>query len=955
MSELPSINDKWGLFKTPRFNKFLERLGFSKHLKSNRNQAAAFWHSYVSIRSKEPGFDINSLDAEQAFLNQYFRSGIVPSRDYFTETEHPKVSFGVDEYGNLEPGIVPGAGRGPRTKLDRTLEDDISSMLSNYANRDLFPMGYFDPADFRDAIADKYTHFSYSPGSSHPSIRERMDQAAQRFVRRRSKWFYEHLDVAGMDQEWVQKTLGIGTKFKGKDYHELRMESQADLLDAEERLTQSGNAPRSKVSGDVETSANYKMTTKEQEKLQEDVVKALEEGKDFGEFYGKDAAALEKEVRNARSGMHLVEDSKRTVAKPYGPKLSAELIGRKIGEFELLGKTQDKQRFIRFGRWRDNSDWLLDIPSKRGSGYFLTPVEGMDLFSKMYGQRLKLVDFPGDKRFDEAGSLMGRTYAEDGKIISATGATKKKFGRATDLVDWNDLIVTHKEVAKGGIRKIIQDGKEYLLTPSGFEMERSLKALSGNPPYVEFVKNWRRIERTLKRAARESARPSAGILGKIEAITKQLYAVRSVRGAEGTAARASSIMEQLAAARKIIDEVVIPGQGAFKAPIEWEGRWWQKTNAFNYERIVELLKESKAGDLFRAGDRIIQAEDLKSFGEITVKPKKGKKLKPLQSFHDEFMRKSKAYLRSEGKRPQVRLSLVAEPKEYNGFLQQEVRAYFGSGELAGVLERGVAEKMTHEAGIFSGYVTDVWGEFYKYRTPDKRNTLLNLRLVTDRVDSRSLGVLTKTGMIGQAFHTDDFGPLKQRVPIQERLKTVFEGGEAGKRIAYFDEASSEIHRLMYPRKYHTERISLGAEPTPHSGMFGIGGKGKGLIAAAAITAGALLTWGAGRLMSNRPMNGRQVAEGQYGSVDMSAPSTGRMYTPSARISPNNTGYATNLNVETSDSSGGSDYRAMAHNLTGIARAHSRYDNFSNSLHIVDDGSRMDKESSRISMNRQLDI
>jgi len=127
---------------------------------------------------------------------------------------------------------------------------------------------------------------------------------------------------------------------------------------------------------------------------------------------------------------------------------------------------------------------------------------------------------------------------------------------------------------------------------------------------------------------------------------------------------------------------------------------------------------------------------------------------------------------------------------------------------------------------------------------------------------------------------------------------------------------------------------------------------KKWIAAAAITAGALLLWGASR-SKNQPITEQDVPDSQYGNIPLDQGGQSQVYTPAARVTPRNAGYATNLDLQVEDSTGTSDYRAMASNIGMIAKRATGTGNVRTSLHVVDDSERMDRESTRRKMNQYL--
>jgi hypothetical protein len=133
-----------------------------------------------------------------------------------------------------------------------------------------------------------------------------------------------------------------------------------------------------------------------------------------------------------------------------------------------------------------------------------------------------------------------------------------------------------------------------------------------------------------------------------------------------------------------------------------------------------------------------------------------------------------------------------------------------------------------------------------------------------------------------------------------------------------------------------------------------GGKnGNRLMVGLSIAAGALLLWGASKQKGAQPLSESGVHNSLYGSNGMSRAISGNGYSPKTRVTPNGGGYATNIDMEATDNTGNTDYRAMASTMGSIASSSTGGGRSTTSLHIVDDSSRMDRESTRRSINQQL--
>jgi len=133
-----------------------------------------------------------------------------------------------------------------------------------------------------------------------------------------------------------------------------------------------------------------------------------------------------------------------------------------------------------------------------------------------------------------------------------------------------------------------------------------------------------------------------------------------------------------------------------------------------------------------------------------------------------------------------------------------------------------------------------------------------------------------------------------------------------------------------------------------------GGKnGSRLMIGLSVAAGALLLWGATKQKSSQPLSVRDVQNSPYGANNVSRTMAGQGYTPKVRLTPNNGGYATNVDIEATDNSGNTDYRSMANSMGAISRSSYGVNRSSTSLHIVDDSGRVDRESTRRSINQHL--
>jgi hypothetical protein len=146
---------------------------------------------------------------------------------------------------------------------------------------------------------------------------------------------------------------------------------------------------------------------------------------------------------------------------------------------------------------------------------------------------------------------------------------------------------------------------------------------------------------------------------------------------------------------------------------------------------------------------------------------------------------------------------------------------------------------------------------------------------------------------------------------------------------------------------------LGGAGTPKVSTRVRNNYSKALIAGAAVTAGALLLWGASRMRNTAPMTEKDVPENLYGRSAPVPPDRQRMHTPSTRIEQTNNGYATNIEVEAGDNGEIVDHRGMARTMSAMSREALGTGRINTSLHVIDDSSSMDRESTRRSLNQQL--
>jgi len=118
------------------------------------------------------------------------------------------------------------------------------------------------------------------------------------------------------------------------------------------------------------------------------------------------------------------------------------------------------------------------------------------------------------------------------------------------------------------------------------------------------------------------------------------------------------------------------------------------------------------------------------------------------------------------------------------------------------------------------------------------------------------------------------------------------------------------------------------------------GRKQGAIAAAAVTAGALLLWGASRSRKQAPVRPDDVPSSMYGAPSMGPQYAGGQpaYQQRARITPNDYrgGYTTNINMETEDQNGMMDYRGIANTMSSASRTALGVNKISTDLHVTDD-------------------
>ena len=359
----------------------------------------------------------------------------------------------------------------------------------------------------------------------------------------------------------------------------------------------------------------------------------------------------------------------------------------------------------------------------------------------------------------------------------------------------------------------------------------------------------------------------------------------------------------------------------------------KKMNAEGFNAIQEEIQSSQVGDVFVTAEgqraRVEYAESLSQLMVRTTKESKySGSIVSMQQLEEDARAAAIRQATSQGIRKRFRLAAVRTPSTREGkLLQSTVELYWGTGELAGYMESKVAKE--YFKNIESGYLGTVEAQF---------TTRRNERTARLFSGEKRLGQVVGTGTIGGLDVIDEAGSR-----IKDRWERAYQGESA---LLEVDKTSEYVFSLFHPPKVGRTRMYDRVES-------GLAKTENRMWVALSIAAGAMLMWGASKIRGNQPMSEKDVPKSMYGSVDLASQPQSATYTPATRITPTNTGYSTNIDLETTDMRGTTDYRPLANSLGSISSSVLGVGRTNTSLHIVDDSERMDRESTRRKMNQML--
>jgi hypothetical protein len=557
-------------------------------------------------------------------------------------------------------------------------------------------------------------------------------------------------------------------------------------------------------------------------------------------------------------------------------------------------------RVMQFSKWTTDTG-LLGKPSPFGSAIYAHPGGQFNFYKGMLGQSKTLVN--------EAG----------------------------EVVDWNKLKITGKSVPTFPYGKAL--------------LSRAEQVMEAKDP-ITFKKKMERLSRALLPPERSGEGWVPDILG-----------ISSYEGGSEYSDEVALLMDELAAAKygktaryaakKKIKKLIARGEEISRTSKEFslgvgkirgKERWgmkstgklrneWMATIA-GYENIKNLLRSASGGEEFLTNAGKVTVADATKLSELMIMTKEGK-VTSAQAMEDEALKETIDRLHFQGQRKRFKLAAVRKPGVYGGIENAHaVELYWGTGEFAGFMEDKAARDF--EKSVEAGYLGDVWAQFTQLSNRDRTITA---HLFEGREGKRRIGRVKDNWMHGDLDVQDALGNR-----IKETWKRAFSGEEALLNI-------TESTRALFPKPV-AGRWSRDYQPFPTEGA----GKAKSRMwVAMSIAAGAMLMWGASRIRGNQAITEKDVPRSLYGSVDVSSGSGGPQYQPSARVVPSNTGYSTNIDMETTDRNGNIDYRPMANNMGSISSSSLGVSSTRTTLHVIDDSERMDRESTRNKMNQYLSL
>jgi hypothetical protein len=339
-----------------------------------------------------------------------------------------------------------------------------------------------------------------------------------------------------------------------------------------------------------------------------------------------------------------------------------------------------------------------------------------------------------------------------------------------------------------------------------------------------------------------------------------------------------------------------------------------------------------------------QAETTADIGVIM----KGGKVMPLSSLIEKDMQRAEAIRKAEqGMFFRVNVRKETWYGAGGAFDPDAIRIELANGVGIGSIDAKKGYNKTLFKEIESGVVPgEWWARVYKYKAAKKAGgeTLYGVALFgsgNERGAKSWWNVSPEFRLSGQKSLEIPEHILKKAgaESAQEFLEAIYLGKyKPGKMTKAISKGLME----RFPTKVRSNIIDLAEKESKLSKKFIVG---------ASIIAGAMLLYGATRKRET-PITESDIPAGQYGAPNLQSSGAQGVYTPQARIIPNNTGYVTNIDVEARDGNGNVDYRGIVNAMSNMS-SRALGTHTKSSLHIVDDSQRMDKESIRRSMNAQL--
>lgn len=158
---------------------------------------------------------------------------------------------------------------------------------------------------------------------------------------------------------------------------------------------------------------------------------------------------------------------------------------------------------------------------------------------------------------------------------------------------------------------------------------------------------------------------------------------------------------------------------------------------------------------------------------------------------------------------------------------------------------------------------------------------------------------------------------------------------------------------FFKKKFPAKRVQIKKDIPDASGLMDSLKKiDKKYLVAGSLAVGGLLLYGATNTNRNRPITERDIPGSLYGS-SAGQQQPGRVYEPRTRITQNNTGYNTELDVEADDMSGSLDHKMLASTMSSISSRALGTQRTNTSLHIIDSREPIGRESTRSRMNSYL--